>query len=64
MKSRTWKLKSADIVAVIIVAMEVTKKKLTEILKKHPREYYYKQTTTGGCLDFIYDPEKNPRTKL
>ena len=63
MKLRTWKLKSANIVPVIIGAMGVTKKNLTEILKTTPREHYHKQTTIGGCLGLSDDPEKNSRNK-
>ena len=60
---RMWKLKKAEIVPVIVGAIGMMKKTLTEYLRN------YKRATSGGCQRFSEDLEKSPwneamRTKL
>ena len=58
---RSWKLKNTKVVPVIAGAMGMVTKILPEVLKNHPWEYYYKQTTVGSCPGLSDDPEDNPR---
>ena len=58
---RTWKLKKAEIVPVIVRATGMMKKTLTGylVLKNHSREYHYKRATSGDCQRFREDSEKS-----
>ena len=59
---RSWKLKNPKVVPVIVGAMGMMTKNLTEILKTI-WEYYYKRTAVGSCSGFSDEPEESPRHK-
>ena len=57
---RTWKLKKAEIVPVIVGAKRMIKKTLTEYLKTILGNITTNELQSGGCQKFSEDIKKSP----